>query len=352
MSIQQQVQDYYGKTLQGSEDLKTNACCTVMDYSATVKHTLSLISDDVTSHYYGCGLTIPPKVEGLRVLDLGSGSGRDCFLLSALVGESGSVLGIDMTDEQLAIANRNIDYHTKAFAYSSSNVEFRKGEIEKLDEVDLADEEFDLIISNCVLNLSSDKEAVLRHAFRILKEGGEFYFSDVYADRRIPPHLVEDPILYGECLSGALYWSDFIVLARKVGFEDPRVVETSLIEMKSDELGERVGDIEFYSITFRLFKLADLEPTREDYGQRVIYKGGVKDNSHQLIFDNSNIFATSKQVAVCGNTYRMLKESRYIKDFDFISGSEMHLGGFAVPDVAKPIASAAKSKSKKGGCCQ
>ena len=103
MSIQQQVQDYYGKTLQGSEDLKPNACCTVMDYSATVKHTLSLISDDVTSHYYGCGLTIPPKVEGLRVLDLGSGSGRDCFLLSALVGESGSVLGIDMTDEMLDI---------------------------------------------------------------------------------------------------------------------------------------------------------------------------------------------------------------------------------------------------------
>lgn len=351
MSIQQQVQDYYGKTLQGSEDLKTNACCTVVDYSAKVKHTLSLISDDVSSHYYGCGLTIPPKVEGLRVLDLGSGSGRDCYLLSALVGESGSVLGVDMTDEQLDIANRNIDYHTKAFAYSNSNVEFRKGEIEKLDEVGLADDEFDLIISNCVLNLSSDKEAVLRHAFRILKEGGEFYFSDVYADRRIPAHLAEDPILYGECLSGALYWNDFIQLARKVGFTDPRLVEISPIEMKSDELGERVGDIKFNSITYRLFKLASLEPTRENYGQQVIYKGSVEDNSDQLVFDEGNIFPTSEPVPVCGNTFRMLSESRYFDDFEFKGDAETHLGRFTVPGEANLMASVAATGSKKGSCC-
>ena len=80
-----EVQDYYGKTLQGSEDLKTNACCTVIDYSPEIKQVLALISEDVVSHYYGCGLTIPPRVKGLRVLDLGSGSGRDCFLLSGLV---------------------------------------------------------------------------------------------------------------------------------------------------------------------------------------------------------------------------------------------------------------------------
>ena len=351
MSIQLQVQDYYGKILQGSDDLKTNACCTIIEYSEIIKQTLGLISEDVASHYYGCGLTIPTKVENLRVLDLGSGSGRDCYLLSALVGEKGSVLGIDMTNEQLEIANRNIDYHTKAFGYATSNVEFRKGEIEKLDQVNLADEEFDLIISNCVLNLSSDKEAVLRHAFRILKEGGEFYFSDVYADRRIPSHLVDDPVLYGECLSGALYWNDFIQLARKVGFADPRIVETSAIEMKPGEISEKIGDIKFSSITYRLFKITNLELNREDYGQRVSYKGSVIDNSDQLLFDEANIFPVGESVAVCGNTFRILKESRYIEDFDFVGSTKTHLGSFAVSGVISQMAIDGISASKKKGCC-
>ena len=87
---------------------------------------------------------------------------------------------------------------------------FLKGYLEHLDELDLADASFDVIVSNCVINLSPDKRAVLAQAHRLLKPGGELYFSDVYADRRVPVELSNDPVLYGECLAGALYWNDFL----------------------------------------------------------------------------------------------------------------------------------------------
>ena len=89
----------------------------------------------------------------------------------------------------------------------------------------------DVVVSNCVINLSPDKEAVLRQAHKCLKEGGELYFSDVYASRRVPQELKEDEVLWGECISGALYWNDFLNLARKCGFEDPRLVEDGKIKL-------------------------------------------------------------------------------------------------------------------------
>src|SRR5690606_25122218 len=141
---------------------------------------------------------------------LGCGAGRDVYALSALVGESGSVIGVDMTDEQLAVANRHRGYHAQAFGFARSNVTFLHGYIEKLDALDLPDNSIDILVSNCVINLSPDKEAVLKQVHRLLKPGGEMYFSDVYCDRRVPAQLMEDPVLYGECLSGALYWNDFI----------------------------------------------------------------------------------------------------------------------------------------------
>ncbi|NNC54105.1 MAG: methyltransferase domain-containing protein, partial [Pseudomonadales bacterium] len=176
------VKDYYGKTLQSSDDLQTDACCTLDAPPAHLQGIFTKLHDEVVKRYYGCGLVAPSALHGLRILDLGSGSGRDVYVLSALVGEQGSVVGVDMTDEQLAVARQYREFHADAFGHANSNVEFHKGYIEKLDALGFADNSFDLIISNCVINLSPDKDAVLQQAYRLLKPGGEMYFSDVYAD--------------------------------------------------------------------------------------------------------------------------------------------------------------------------
>ena len=256
--MKETVQEYYGKVLQGSHDLKTDACCTDGDLPRYLKQALSRVHDEVLARYYGCGLVLPEQLEGLRILDLGSGSGRDCYVLAQLVGEEGFVLGVDMTDEQLEVANRHLDWHREQFGYARSNVAFRKGYIEKLDELDLDDGSFDLIISNCVINLSPDKPAVLEQAWRLLKPGGEMYFSDVYADRRVPPELLDDPVLWGECLSGALYWNDFLNLAKQAGFADPRLVEDRPLSIDNEAIAEMLDPIRFFSATYRLFKLDGL----------------------------------------------------------------------------------------------
>ncbi len=113
--IHEEVQTYYGKELQNTNDLKTNACCTLTAPPKYILEALRNVHDEVQSKYYGCGLTIPTQVEGLRILDLGSGSGRDCYIAAQLVGEKGSVVGVDMTDEQLAVANDYIEYHREKF---------------------------------------------------------------------------------------------------------------------------------------------------------------------------------------------------------------------------------------------
>ena len=160
-TIHEEVKDYYGSELQSSEDLKTNACCTLTKPPKHILEALSLVADEVQAKYYGCGLTIPSAVEGLKMLDLGSGSGRDCYIAAKLVGENGAVVGVDMTDAQLNVANQYIDYHQEKFGYATSNVKFLKGNIERLDELNLEKGSFDVIISNCVINLAKDKLKVL-----------------------------------------------------------------------------------------------------------------------------------------------------------------------------------------------
>jgi len=172
----------------------------------------------------------------LKVLDLGCGAGRDVYALSAMVGESGQVVGLDMTDEQLEVARKYKEYHADVFGYAQSNVEFIQGDIDQLEDLPYEDGYFDLIVSNCVINLVQDKQKVLKQAFRLLKQGGEMYFSDVYCDRRIPQELVEDEVLYGECLSGALYWRDFLEFSKQAGFTDPRLVKDRVLTTANSKL--------------------------------------------------------------------------------------------------------------------
>jgi arsenite methyltransferase len=324
--MHESVQNYYGKVLQSSEDLKTSACCDVSTMPAWLKPLLAKVHPEVSARYYGCGLVAPALLEGCRILDLGSGSGRDCYVLAQVVGPEGSVLGVDMTSEQLDVANAHVDYHAERFGYA--NVAFRKGYIEDLGALDLADASFDVIVSNCVINLSPDKDSVLREAYRLLKPGGELYFSDVYADRRLADELRQDEVLYGECLGGALYWNDFENLAHRHGFADPRLVEDQPIGITDPALAEKLGAARFFSATYRLFKLDGLEPACEDYGQAVIYQGSIPGAASAFRLDKHHHIDTGRVFPVCGNTWRMLKDSRFAAHFQFIGDFSRHFGLF------------------------
>lgn len=382
------VQDYYGKVLQTSDDLKTNACTTAGRPPKYIQNLLSNIHPTVLSKYYGCGLCIPShSLNGYNVLDLGCGAGRDVYLASQLVGPTGKVVGIDMTIEQLNIANEYIQYHEKEFGYKS-NVQFLEGYLEKLntmiDNDILKKESFDLIISNCVINLCIDKYAVLKSCYDLLKNGGEIYFSDVYCNRRIPDTLRNDVTLYGECLSGALYYNDFISLVKSIGFSDPRLVDDKPIIIENQQVANTIiasgnQNLKFYSATYRLQKNLNLETSNEDYGQAVIYKGTIQsynDNSMDsklttsYTFDKYYTFETGKVTSVCGNTYQMLLGNPQLANhFTFIGTTTKHYGvynnnrgnnnnnGNTIPydhqDVSASMTTngATTESTSGGGCC-
>jgi SAM-dependent methyltransferase len=323
------VKDYYGNQLKGTADLRTSACCDASQMPDWLKPLLARIHPDVMARYYGCGLVCPTLLSGLKILDLGCGSGRDVYALAQLAGETGRVVGVDMTEEQLAVAEAHREHHRLAFGFARDNVEFRLGYIERLDALGFEDARFDVVVSNCVVNLSPDKEAVLRQVYRLLKPGGELYFSDIYADRRVPSELRNDPVLYGECLGGALYWNDFLALARRAGFADPRLVEDRPIAITDPALAARVGNIRFHSATWRLFKLDGLEPDCEDYGQAVIYRGGIPGQEQRFILDKHHAIEAGRVFPVCGNTWRMLRDTRFAPHFDFIGDFARHYGIFA-----------------------
>jgi arsenite methyltransferase len=320
---------YYGEVLSGSADLKTDACTMADAPPAAVRTALSKVHEEVRSRYYGCGLVAPEAIEDCHILDLGSGAGQDAYVLAQLVGEHGTVTGVDATPAQLAVANRHLNWHQEKFEYAKCNVRFLEGDIEKLDALNLTPGSFDVIVSNCVINLVNDKGAVFRAAHRLLKPGGELYFSDVYADRRVPAHLLNDPVLHGECLSGAMYWGDFLKEAKAAGFNDPRLVKDRRLGIGDLAVAEKLNGINFYSATYRLFKLDGLEPECEDYGQAVIYKGTVHGHARLLPLDKHHMIEAGRVFPVCGNSWKMLAETRLAPHFDFIGDFSKHYGVFS-----------------------
>lgn len=343
------VKTYYGKILKNKNDLKTNACCSTDTLPSQYRGIIKNMEPEILSKFYGCGSPIPPILKGCTVLDLGCGTGRDVYLASYLVGEDGFVIGIDMTEEQLEIGRRYQDKQRQRFGFRKSNVEFRQGYIEDLKKVGIEDNSVDVVISNCVINLSLDKRRVFSEIFRILKPGGELYFSDIFSGRRIPKHIKDDPVLYGECLGGSLYIEDFRRMLRDGGCPDYRVVSKTKITITEPEIYEKAGMIDFYSFTIRAFKLEDLEDICEDYGQVAIYLGTITGHPHEFEFDDHHVFITNKPMLVCGNTASMLSKTRLGKHFKIIGDRSTHYGPFNCAPSAEKIKS--DNAGSVGTCC-
>eukprot|EP00761_Pharyngomonas_kirbyi_P014994 gb/GECH01015025.1/.p1 GENE.gb/GECH01015025.1/~~gb/GECH01015025.1/.p1 ORF type:complete len:366 (+),score=76.76 gb/GECH01015025.1/:1-1098(+) len=353
-SVYNSVQNYYGKVLNNKSDLKTNACTSSPPHPI-IRDALKSVPEEIKNKYYGCGTPIPFGIEGLNVLDLGSGSGRDCYITAKLVGPQGMVTGVDMTQEQLDVANRHIEEYTvQTLSYPKPNLRFVQGYMECLDETSepIESNSQDLVISNCVLNLSPDKEKVLKQVYRVLKNGGEFYFSDVYCDRRLPEHVRQHEVLFGECIAGALYIEDFKRICHKVGFLDPRSVSLREIKIRNPELKDVVGEARFYSVTYRLFKVDGLETKCEDYGQYTIYRGTIPGHKHSYDLDDGHHFVTGKPALVCGNTAAMLSESWLSPYFEVHGNRDVHYGLFDChSSAAQPAADNSGSCSTGGGGC-
>jgi arsenite methyltransferase len=181
--------------------------------------TTSTLPEKAVLASLGCGnpTALAELHEGEVVLDLGSGGGIDVLLSARRVGHTGKAYGLDMTDDMLALARKN------AAEAGATNVEFLKGEIE---HIPLPDDSVDVIISNCVINLSADKDKVLAEAFRVLKPGGRFAVSDVVVRGEIPAEVRRNVELWVGCLSGALDESDYVARLQRAGFEEVSIEPT------------------------------------------------------------------------------------------------------------------------------
>ncbi|HWE30397.1 MAG TPA: methyltransferase domain-containing protein [Polyangia bacterium] len=341
------VRNYYGRVLASTKDLQTSACCAIEKLAPHLAAIEAQLHDEVKDKFYGCGAPLPPALDGATVLDLGCGSGRDTFMLSRLVGERGQVIGIDMTPEQLAVAEEHLDYHRRQWGYARGNVRLVSGYIEDLRGAGIESGSVDLVVSNCVVNLSPDKERVFAEVFRVLKPGGELYFSDVFASRRVPAPLAEDPVLLGECLGGALYWEDFRRIMARVGCADHRVVSKRDLTLDNPDIARQIGQIGFSSVTVRAFKLA-LEDRCEDYGQVATYLGTIDDSPHHFVLDDHHDFEAGRPMLVCGNSAAMVQETRYARHFRVTGDRSTHFGLF---DCGPATGAPATAKSDGSSCC-
>jgi arsenite methyltransferase len=345
-NVIENIKTYYGKTLQNKNDLKTSACCTDQNVPDHLKELMGNIHDDIVSKYYGCGSPIPPMLTGATVLDLGCGTGLDCYLASQLVGENGRVIGVDMTKEQISIAQNYEDYQKIKFGYKKKNTEFHHGYIEDLDSIGVADNSVDVIISNCVINLTNDKEKVFSEIFRVLKPGGELYFSDVFCDRRIPKELMDDPLLLGECLSGAMYIEDFRRMLSNLNINDYRVVTESPFEVNDVDIRKKLGMVKFTSMTLRTFK-CDFEDICENYGHVAYYQGGIHEYPNNFILDDHHQFEKGFPIPVCGNTSKMISETRFGEHFLLVGDFSSHYGEFP----CELISNGKHDIPSSGSCC-
>ncbi len=326
MNIQKSIQERYAEGAQARED----ALCCPVDYDPQY---LKLIPQEVLDRDYGCGDPSVYVKEGERVLDLGSGGGKICFIASQVVGEKGHVIGIDMTPDMLNLARRNAPIVAKRTGFE--NVEFRRGHIEDLktdmDLVDayladhpvksaedyealqrkigqlriekplVEDNSIDVIVSNCVLNLVADeqKHALFAEMFRVLKVGGRIAISDIVSDEISPQSLKNDQKLWSGCISGALTETSFLRTLEEEGFHGITV------DKYESEPWQIVEGIEFRSVTVLAWK--GKQGPRIEKNQAIIYKGPWR----EVRDDDGHVFRRGERTAVCEKTYGIMNTEPY-----------------------------------------
>ena len=324
----------------GAQAREAALCCPV-DYDPQY---LKVIPQEVIERDYGCGDPSQYVRAGETVLDLGSGTGKICFIASQVVGPQGKVIGVDMTDEMLEVARRNAP--TVAERIGHANVEFRKGRIQDLgldlerldaalrerpitdaasflraDELAaelrlkhplVADESVDVVVSNCVLNLvdSRSKGPLFEEIFRVLRKGGRAVISDIVSDEASPEHLQNDPELWSGCISGALTEEGFLQAFEQAGFHGIRLLK------RDAEPWQTVEGIEFRSVTVEAFK-GKQGPCLER-NQAVIYKGPFK----EVLDDDGHRMERGGRYAVCDKTFNLYRQAPYAEQFEFIEPRE------------------------------
>ena len=236
----------------------TTSCCSTVDYTIFSESYEKLVGYNPDADL-GLGCGVPTQFAGINkgnhVLDLGSGAGNDCFVVRAIVGETGKVTGLDFTDAMLARANEN----SKKLGFL--NVEFIKGDIE---EIPMPDSSYDVVVSNCVLNLVPDKDKAFAQIMRVLKPNGHFCVSDVVIKGRLPEKLRKDAEMYAGCVSGAIEMTKYIEIINKQGFQNVIVHKQKEIKLpveilknylSTDEIaGFTNGETGIFSITVSGYK--------------------------------------------------------------------------------------------------
>jgi arsenite methyltransferase len=249
--IKRVVQEKYGQIAQASTATEKSSCgcspgcCSSVDYTVFSEDYRNLEGYNPEADLnLGCG--IPVEFAGIRpgdqVLDLGSGAGNDCFVAGALVGDAGQVTGLDFTDQMLQRAEEN----RRKLGYS--NIDFVKGDIE---EMPLPGNKYDVVLSNCVLNLVPDKRKAFNEIMRVLKPGGHFCVSDVVTKGRLHEKLCSDAELYAGCIAGASEIEEYSGMIRKAGFENIVIHKEKKIQLPDTLLPENseTGSSGIFSIT-------------------------------------------------------------------------------------------------------
>jgi arsenite methyltransferase len=232
------VREHYAERARQSDPCcetdSASACCESKNVLYP-EELLTTLPDDITNFSLGCGdpITLAALQPGQTVLDLGSGGGLDCFLAAKKVGESGYVIGVDMTPEMLEKARAS------AARMGVTNIEFRQGFLEDLP---VDDDSIDVVISNCVINLSPDKAKVFNEVFRVLKPDGKLAVSDIVTDGPLPDAIKQNLSMWAGCVAGAVDAKDYIAMMESAGFTEVSITPTFFDKETVDEAVKEVGD--------------------------------------------------------------------------------------------------------------